>query len=74
MQVILDANIYLADVQLRGIGFHNLFAYVRRTGSELVLPRIVREEIVARYSDRLESAIRAVRKVLETLQRSPFRA
>jgi hypothetical protein len=63
MQIILDTNIYLADVQLRGIGFQNLFAYVRRTGSELVLPRIVREEIVARYSDRLESAIRAVRKV-----------
>ena len=63
MQVILDANIYLADVQLRGIGFQNLFAYVRRTGSELVLPRIVREETVARYSDRLESAIRAVQKV-----------
>jgi hypothetical protein len=62
MQIILDTNIYLADVKQRGIGFQNLFAYVRRTGSELVLPRIVREEIVARYSDRLENAIRAVRK------------
>ena len=62
MHIILDSNIYLADVQMTGIGFQNLFALVRRTQSKLVLPHLVREEVVARYLDRLTKATNGVEK------------
>ena len=50
MDVILDANVYLSDVRMESIRFKNLFDYLRRTGSRLVVPRLVREEVVAKYA------------------------
>jgi len=49
MDVMLDSNGYLSDLRMESIGFKNLFDYLRRTKCSLVLPRLVREETVAKY-------------------------
>ena len=49
MDVMLDSNSYLSDLRMESIGFKNLFDYLRRTKCSLVLPRLVREETVAKY-------------------------
>ena len=62
MHIILDSNIYHNDIQMAGINFQNLFSLIRRTQSTLVLPHMVREEVVARHQDRLKKAIDGVQK------------
>jgi hypothetical protein len=49
MDVILDSNVYVSDYRMESIAFKNLFDYLRRTGASLVLLRIVREEVVAKF-------------------------
>jgi hypothetical protein len=58
MEVLLDSNIYLQDVRMAKNPFGELFAYIRRTGSSLLLPGLVREEVLARYSEQLQVASR----------------
>jgi len=60
MLVVLDTNIFLTDLRLQSINFENLFSFLRRTQSKIVLPRLVREEIVATYRRNLEEAIQKV--------------
>jgi PIN domain len=55
MHIILDSNIYAADYKMAGVSFRTLFEYLRRTGSRLVLPRVIREEVVLDYGRRLKS-------------------
>lgn len=54
MHIVLDSNIYAADYKLSGVAFKTLFDYIRRTGSRLVLPRIIREEVVCGFGRRLK--------------------
>ncbi|MGA3292796.1 MAG: PIN domain-containing protein [Candidatus Acidiferrales bacterium] len=56
MDVLLDSNIYLEDLKMRGNRFEELFTYLRRTRSSLLLPHLVREEVTAKYSERLKEA------------------
>jgi len=62
MQIILDSNVYIADFRMEGIAFSNLFDLVRKTSSTMVLPRIVREEVVHRYVSRLIARVGDVSK------------
>jgi hypothetical protein len=62
MHIILDSNVYLSDIRMAGISFHSLFALIRRTQSTLVLPHLVREEVIARYEERLDSAAEFAKK------------
>jgi len=57
MDVALDANIILNDPRMQGNAFHNLLDYLKKTNSRLVLSKIVLDETVARYPDRLRSAV-----------------
>jgi hypothetical protein len=66
MHIILDSNVYLNDIRMAGISFQNLFALIRRTQSTLVLPHLVREEVIARYEDRLGNAAAAVKTAWKT--------
>jgi hypothetical protein len=59
MHLILDTNVYASDFRMQGVSFSNLFGYVRRTKSTIVLPRLVREETVATYQRRLKSQLKA---------------
>jgi hypothetical protein len=54
MDIILDANIYAGDYKFSGVAFKTLFDYIRRTESRLVLPRIIREEVVCSFGRRLK--------------------
>ncbi|HEY5177425.1 MAG TPA: PIN domain-containing protein [Terriglobales bacterium] len=62
MRIILDSNVYVADFRMEGIAFSNLFDYIRKTRSTLVLPRIVREEVVHRYIERFTAQVRETAK------------
>jgi hypothetical protein len=53
MDVTLDANIYLSDPRMEGISFKSLLDYLRMTGSRLILPKLVFDEVVARYPERV---------------------
>jgi hypothetical protein len=55
MQIILDSNAYVADFRMQGISFSNLFDFVRKTKSQIILPRIVREEVIHIYSGRFQT-------------------
>ncbi len=59
MHIILDSNIYAADYRMNGVAFQSLFEYMRRTESRLVLPRVVREEVVIDYGRRLKTGAKA---------------
>ena len=59
MHIILDANIYAADYRMKGVAFQSLFEYMRRSESKLVLPRVIREEVVIGYGRRLKSETKA---------------
>jgi hypothetical protein len=59
MHIILDSNIYAADYRMDGVAFQSLFEYMRRTESKLVLPLVIREEVVVSYGRRLRSESKA---------------
>lgn len=70
MQVILDTNIYQEDYRTRSGRFQILLDYLRKTGSAVVLPRIVYQELRANYERELEARLArygAVRGALNAL-------
>jgi PIN domain len=69
MDIILDSNSYLSDVRMESIRFKNFFDYLRRTKSSLVLPRLVREETVARYKHMLETQAKKTEQAVDSLNR-----
>jgi PIN domain len=62
MEVILDSNTFLNHHKLSGPQFAELFAYLKRTGSNLVIPSVVLEEVSERYKDRLKSGLNAANR------------
>jgi hypothetical protein len=69
MDVILDSNAYLSDIRMESIKFKNLFDYLRRTKSSLVVPRLVREETVAKYKSLLEAQTKKTDQAVDQLNR-----
>jgi hypothetical protein len=67
VDIILDTNTILEDPQFQGYKFRELFAYLRRTNSRLVIPSTVREEAKARFRDRLSAKLKRAREVLKDL-------
>jgi hypothetical protein len=59
MHIILDANVYASDYRMSGVSFRTLFDYMRRTESQMVLPRLIREEVVCDYGRKLKSQSKA---------------
>jgi hypothetical protein len=53
MDVILDSNIFLADIRFEKSGFEGLFDYLKRTGHHLIIPEVVFQEVLARHKDKL---------------------
>jgi hypothetical protein len=69
MDIILDSNIYLSDVRLKSNRFANFFDYVRRTRSSVILPGLVRDEVVQKHSQKLAAQLSRVEKEVRELQR-----
>jgi predicted nucleic acid-binding protein len=70
VDIILDANIILADPAFGSPQFVEMLAYLRRTGSRLVVPTIVVEEVLERYRERLLGHINAARSKWTELRKT----
>jgi len=71
MDVALDSNEFLSDPRMAGVHFQTLLAYLRKTQSRLLIPKIVWDEVIARYPERISephkkaaSAVRVLRSLL----------
>lgn len=75
MDVILDTNVYYALVNSQGGQFTSgnifteLVTYLRRTKSNLVIPRLVYEEFSQRYLDLITESSRAACEAWATLRK-----
>jgi PIN domain len=69
MDIVLDSNIYLTDIRLRSNRFANFFDYVRRTRSSILLPALVRDEVVQKHREKLTIQLSRVEKELKELRR-----
>jgi predicted nucleic acid-binding protein len=73
VNIFLDTNVWLEDKHLTSTGFSSLCAYLKRTGSSIVLPNLVLEEVLGVYERKLvekcEKAFSARRDVLNYLIR-----
>ena len=58
MDVALDTNGFLSDPRMDGVRFQSLLAYLRKTSSGLIITKVVWDEVVARYPDRLSDPYR----------------
>ncbi len=58
MDVILDSNVFLKDPKFESPQFGELLAYLRRTGSKLVIPSMVTLEVIERYKESLRSSLK----------------
>ena len=72
MDVIVDANILVSDFRMRKNRFANLFDYLRRTDSALVICKVVWDEVLAEYDERLKGDIDRVTTAWEKLSQSRF--
>lgn len=69
MDVILDTNIYFTDLRMEGNQFQELFVYLRRKGSRLVIPKPVSVELFARYRDKLAAEVPKATRAWEALRK-----
>jgi len=71
MDVALDSNEFLSDPRMEGVRFQTLLSYLRKTQSDLLIPKIVLDEVIARYPERISephnraaNAVRLLRSLL----------
>src|SRR4051812_801783 len=74
MDVILDSSQILSDPRMQGSKFQILFRYLRRTSSSLVIPKMVRDEVLARYPERIQKSREKLIDALSVLRSVCFRA
>lgn len=63
MYVIVDSNIIYRDPALKSSKSQALFDYLHKTASRLLIPNIVKQEIVANYKKEVRRIIGELRKV-----------
>jgi len=77
VNIFLDTNVWLEDKHLTSTGFSSLWAYLKRTGSSIILPNLVLEEVLGVYDrtlvEKCEKAFSVGNDVLKYLirQESP---
>jgi PIN domain len=69
MDIILDSNVYISDFRLTSNRFANFFDYVHRTRSSIILPALVRDEVVQIHYEKLSTQLSRVEKELKELRR-----
>ncbi|MEJ6949989.1 PIN domain-containing protein, partial [Natronospora cellulosivora (SeqCode)] len=70
MNIILDTNIFIGNLNMESDNFNILFDYLRKTGSTIILPQIVYQELKAVYKRKLEEKInnfQSSKKALEKI-------
>ncbi len=68
MDVSLDSNIYLSDLRMEGIAFRSLLDYLRKTQSRIILPKVVLDEVIAKYPDRVRNEIGKAQNAVKSLR------
>jgi hypothetical protein len=72
MDVALDANLILSDPRMEGNAFRGLLDYLKKTNSRLVLSKVVLDEVVARYPDRLQPVLHKATTAVRQLRNLVF--
>jgi hypothetical protein len=72
MDVVLDSNIILSDPRMYGNRMQSLFRYLLRTQSSLVIPKIVWDEVFARYAGRIQNEHSKLISILSNLHGISF--
>jgi hypothetical protein len=69
MLVVLDANIYVADFRMRSASFRVFLEGVSGAGGMVVMPRVVRQEVEAKFDEHLRDASRKATGAVRSLRR-----
>jgi predicted nucleic acid-binding protein len=69
MDIILDSNVFVRDVSMKHNQFAELFVYLRRTGSNFVVPLVVFQEVIERYREDLKNEVQKVEAAWSRLSR-----
>lgn len=67
MDVMLDTNILERNFKMHSNAFANLFAYLHRTTSKLVLSKLVWDEAHIRYAEKLRARVDSLRTAWDNL-------
>ena len=70
MDVILDTNIIAADFSLRKNRFANLFDYLKRTSSNMVVCKVVWDEIRVKYLEKIKGDVARVSSAWQELSKT----
>lgn len=68
MRIILDANILCRDFRFTGTQFREFLDAIARTGDTLVVPRLVVDEVKAKFREELREAARKIAKGLKRVR------
>lgn len=69
MKVVLDANIIIADFWLESTNFKLLFESAKKGDVKIYVPEVVLDEVMNKYSKRLEDSKRKIDSELKTFQK-----
>lgn len=69
MDVILDTNVIVEDFAFKRPQFTELMGYLKRTGSRLAIPTVVRDEAEAKFREELSRQIRAAKNSWENVRK-----
>lgn len=67
--MVLDSNAYVSDFRMESIKFKNLFDYLRRTKSCLVVPKLVVEETVGKLRYLLDNQSKKTASAIQELNK-----
>ena len=70
MNVILDTNIFVQDFLMNSVGFSLLFDYLKKTGSRLLMPLIVYQELGGIYRSKLDERLKAYERASKSLEKT----
>jgi predicted nucleic acid-binding protein len=69
MKVVLDSNIVIADFWLESTNFKLLFESAKKGDIKIYVPEVVLDEVVNKYSKRLEDSERKIDSELKTFKK-----
>ncbi len=76
MKIILDSNIFVEDFLMKSIKFSNLFDFLKKTNSEIVIFQIVFQEVIALYRrkliEKLDKYYKSKEELLKIFNNKPF--
>jgi hypothetical protein len=70
MNVILDTNIYVQDFLMNSVSFGLLLDYLNKTGSKIIMPQIVCQELAEKYRADLSLRLSQFDRAKESLEKA----